>query len=208
MALNKCPFSLILVPTDESAQTSRLSMTRYGLSRATQCHVTQSQILPSCHNAPHQPQSVQRQMDWRNDANVQGVWSSRNHLLSTDQLAPNPLAELPTTNNLRNRAPFEAAAGEHRSEVLGVILKAHKAKATKEAQDRRNRNAQSSKRSRIQKSAEEKAKATKKEQEMKQELEDAKSESRRKDVEIERLRGVDAENERLRRQVEELQQKK
>ncbi|CCE31598.1 uncharacterized protein CPUR_05451 [Claviceps purpurea 20.1] len=142
------------------------------------------------------PQSVQRQ---------EGVWSSRNHLLSTDQLAPNPL---PTTNNLRNRAPFEAAAGEHRSEVLGVILKAHKAKATKEAQDRRNRNAQSSKRSRIQKSAEEKAKATKKEQEMKQELEDAKSESRRKDVEIERLRGVDAENERLRRENEELKQRK
>ncbi|KAG6145200.1 hypothetical protein E4U28_001762 [Claviceps purpurea] len=124
------------------------------------------------------------------------------------QLAPNPLAELPTTTNFRGRAPSEAAAGEHRSEVLGVILKAHKAKATKEAQDRRNRNAQSSKRSRIQKSAEEKAKATKKEQEMKQELEDAKSESRRKDVEIERLRGVDAENEKLKRQVEELQQKK
>ncbi|KAG6163133.1 hypothetical protein E4U27_007374 [Claviceps purpurea] len=202
MALNKCPFSLILVPTDESAQTRRLSITRYGLSRATQCHVTGSQILPGAgHNAPHLPlpQSVQRQ---------EGVWSSRNHLLSTDQLAPNPLAELPTTNNLRNRAPFEAAAGEHRSEVLGVILKAHKAKATKEAQDRRNRNAQSSKRSRIQKSAEEKAKATKKEQEMKQELEDAKSESRRKDVEIERLRGVDAENERLRRENEELKQRK
>ncbi|KAG6263925.1 hypothetical protein E4U49_001985 [Claviceps purpurea] len=188
-------FSTILLPA-ESAQTSRC-----GPSRATQCHVTGSQILPGAgHNAPHLPlqQSVQRQ---------EGVWYSRSHI-STDQLAPNPLAELPTTANLRNRARSEAAAGEHRSEVLGVILKEHKAKATKEAQDRRNRNAQASKRSRLKKSAKEKAEATKREQEMKQELEDTKSESRKKDAEIERLRGVDAENERLKRQVEELQQKK
>ncbi|KAG6312045.1 hypothetical protein E4U22_002092 [Claviceps purpurea] len=144
------------------------------------------------------PQSVQRQ---------EGVWYSRSHI-STDQLAPNPLAELPTTTNLRNRARSEAAAGEHRSEVLGVILKEHKAKATKEAQDRRNRNAQASKRSRLKKSAKEKAKATKREQEMKQELDDTKSELQQSRQEIERLRGVDAENEKLKRQVEELQQKK
>ncbi|KAG6176587.1 hypothetical protein E4U36_007894 [Claviceps purpurea] len=208
-------FSTILLPA-ESAQTNRC-----GPSRATQCHVTESQILPGaghpsratqCHvtgsqilpgagnNAPHLPlpQPVQRQ---------EGVWYSRSHI-STDQLAPNPLAELPTTTNLGNRARSEAAAEEHRSAVLGVNLKAHKAKATKEAQDRRNRNAQASKRSRLKKSAEEKAKVTKREQEMKQELEDAKSESRKKDAEIERLRGVDAENERLRRENEELKQRK
>ncbi|KAG6145199.1 hypothetical protein E4U28_001761 [Claviceps purpurea] len=224
MASSKYSFSTILLPA-ESAQTSRC-----GPSRATQCHVTQSHILPAAghpsratrchvtgsqilpgagHNAPHlplpQPQPVQRQ---------EGVWYSRSHI-STDQLAPILLAELPATTNL---APLEAAAEEHRSAVLGVNLKAHKAKATKEAQDRRNRNAQASKRSRLKKSAKEKAEATKREQEMKQELEDAKSESRKKDAEIERLRGVDAEierlrgvdaeNERLKRQVEELQQKK
>ncbi|KAG6125384.1 hypothetical protein E4U38_007749 [Claviceps purpurea] len=144
-----------------------------------------------------QPQPVQRQ---------EGVWYSRSHI-STYQLAPNPLAELPTTTNLR-RARSEAAAGEHRSAVLGINLKEHKAKATKEAQDRRNRNAQASKRSRLKKSAKEKAEATKREQEMKQELDDTKSELQQSRQEIERLRGVDAENEKLKRQVEELQQKK
>ncbi|KAG6219788.1 hypothetical protein E4U26_007101 [Claviceps purpurea] len=226
MASSKYSFSTILLPA-ESAQTSRCGPSRATQchvtqshilpaaghpSRATQCHVTGSQILPGAgHNAPHlplpQPQPVQRQ---------EGVWYSRSHI-STDQLAPNPLAELPTTTNLR-RARSEAAAGEHRSAVLGINLKEHKAKATKEAQDRRNRNAQASKRSRLKKSAEEKAKVTKREQEMKQELEDTKSESRKKDAEIERLRGVDAEierlrgvdaeNERLRRENEELKQRK
>ncbi|KAG6238752.1 hypothetical protein E4U25_001458 [Claviceps purpurea] len=196
MASSKYSFSTILLPA-ESAQTSRC-----GSSRATQCHVTGSQILPGAgHNAPHlplpQPQPVQRQ---------EGVWYSRNHI-STDQLAPNPLAELPTTN-LTNRARSEAAAGEHRSEVLGVILKEHKAKATKEAQDRRNRNAQASKRSRLKKSAKEKAEATKREQEMKQELDDTKSELQQSRQEIERLRGVDAENEKLKRENEELKQRK
>ncbi|KAG6149723.1 hypothetical protein E4U11_008609 [Claviceps purpurea] len=191
MASSKYSFSTILLPA-ESAQTSRC-----GPSRATQCHVTGSQILPGAgHNAPHLPlPQSQRQ---------EGVWYSRSHI-STDQLAPNPLAELPTTANLRNRAGSEAAAGEQRSEALGVILKEHKAKATKEAQDRRNRNAQSSKRSRLKKSAKEKAEATKREQEMKQELDDTKSELQQ---ERERSQQKDTEIERLKLQVEELQQKK
>ncbi|KAG6314013.1 hypothetical protein E4U44_002169 [Claviceps purpurea] len=190
MASSKYSFSTILLPA-ESAQTSRC-----GSSRATQCHVTGSQILPGAgHIAPHlplPPQSVQRQ---------EGVWYSRSHI-STDQLAPILLAELPATTNL---APLEAAAEEHRSAVLGVNLKAHKAKATKEAQDRRNRNAQASKRSRLKKSAKEKAEATKREQEMKQELDDTKSELQQ---ERERSQQKDTEIERLRRENEELKQRK
>ncbi|KAG6163134.1 hypothetical protein E4U51_005926 [Claviceps purpurea] len=189
MASSKYSFSTILLPA-ESAQTSRC-----GPSRATQCHVTGSQILPGAgHNAPHLPlpQSVQRQ---------EGVWYSRSHI-STDQLAPILLAELPATTNL---APLEAAAEEHRSAVLGVNLKAHKSKATKEAQDRRNRNAQASRRSRIKKSAKEKAEATKREQEMKQELDDTKSELQQ---ERERSQQKDTEIERLRRENEELKQRK
>ncbi|KAG6202638.1 hypothetical protein E4U34_000834 [Claviceps purpurea] len=89
------------------------------------------------------------QTEWKNNGNVprrRACGLLKTISLQTDHLAPNPLAELPTTTNFRGRAPFEAAAGEHRSEVLGVFLKEHRAKATKEAQDRRNRNAQSSKR--------------------------------------------------------------
>ncbi|KAG5919048.1 hypothetical protein E4U61_001230 [Claviceps capensis] len=200
----------------------------------TQWHVTQSQISPDAgHNAPRQSQSAQRQMDWGNpNDRIQGASASGNNLLDTDQITPTPLAELPTTTNLRDRAPFEAAAEEHRSEVLGVILKEHKSKATKEAQERRYRNAQASKRSRDNRRIEERAAALKV-KEMKQELDEiklelqqnkeriqqteeyarqteeyARQERERSRQERERSRQKDAEIERLRRENEELKQRK
>ncbi|KAG6067754.1 hypothetical protein E4U32_002923 [Claviceps aff. humidiphila group G2b] len=183
----------------------------------TLSHVTQSGVLPDAgHNArPHQPQSVPQ----RRNENLEGVWtSSTNYNLSAYQLTPNPSAPVPTTRAFRGRL----AAEEHRSEVLRVNLPAHKSKATKEAQEVRNKNAEATKRYREARRAEAKAAAIKKQKEMKQELDDAKTQLQREregrlqsEAENERLRGVDAEkrrvdaeNERLKRQVEELQKKK
>ncbi|KAG6100966.1 hypothetical protein E4U14_006957 [Claviceps sp. LM454 group G7] len=168
----------------------------------TLCHVTRSGVLPDAgHNArPHQAQS--QSVPQRRNENLEGVWtSSTNYNLSAYQLTPNPSAPVPTTRAFRGRL----AAEEHRSEVLRVNHPAHKSKATKEAQEVRNKNAQATKRYRETRRAEARAAAIKKEKEMKQELEQEKETSRQKD---ERIRQADAEIERLRRQVEELQKKK
>ncbi|KAG6059225.1 hypothetical protein E4U32_004152 [Claviceps aff. humidiphila group G2b] len=154
---------------------------------------------------------------------------SPNYPLSGLQLAPNLFTQLPTTTAVRDRVPPEPAAGEYWSEVLEANLKEHKAKATKKAQEVRNKNAEATKRYRETRRAEERAAAIKREKEMRQELEQERETSRQKDerirqadaekrladaekrladAEIERLRGVEAENARLKRQVEELQKKK
>ncbi|KAG6100967.1 hypothetical protein E4U14_006958 [Claviceps sp. LM454 group G7] len=133
---------------------------------------------------------------------------------------------VPTTHAVRDRVPPEPAAGEYWSEVLKANLEEHKAKATKKAQEVRNKNAEATKRYRENRRAEARAAAIKKEKAMKQELDDTKTqlqreregrlrseaEKRRVDAENARLRRVDAEkdaeNARLKRQVEELQKKK
>ncbi|KAG5966792.1 hypothetical protein E4U57_001798 [Claviceps arundinis] len=133
---------------------------------------------------------------------------------------------VPTTHAVRDRVPPEPAAGEYWSEVLKANLEEHKAKATKKAQEVRNKNAEATKRYRENRRAEARAAAIKKEKAMKQELDDANTKlqtaeerSRQDKAEIERLRRVDAEkdaekrrvdaeNARLKRQVEELQKKK
>ncbi|KAG6111219.1 hypothetical protein E4U13_004937 [Claviceps humidiphila] len=213
MSLDRYPFSLILLPTDELVQSQTR---RCGPSRGNQCHVTRGQILPvPGHNAPHQTPV------------------SEGRMLSGFQLAPNPLAQVPTTTAVRDRVPPEPAAGEYWSEVLEANLEEHKAKATKKAQEVRKKNAEATKRYREARRAEARAAAIKKEKEMKQELEQeretsrqkderirqAEVEKRRADAEIERLRRVDAEKdaekrradaeiERLRRENEELKQRK
>ncbi|KAG6021848.1 hypothetical protein E4U19_005407 [Claviceps sp. Clav32 group G5] len=212
MSMYKYAFSHILRPTDEFAQEPQTDPC--GPTRLSQCHVTHPGILPHAgHSAPHQPpsQSFPQQMDWRHGANTEGEWSSRNHL-SSHQVAPTSLAELPIPTISRARRPSERASEEeYQSKVLGVTLKAHKSKGTKEAQERRNRNAQALRRSRTNKDPE-KAELIRKEQEMKQERDDARAELQREreisQQERERTRQAEAEIERLRRENEELKQRK
>ncbi|KAG6021847.1 hypothetical protein E4U19_005406 [Claviceps sp. Clav32 group G5] len=65
---------------------------------------------------------------WRHGANTEGEWSSRNHL-SSHQVAPTSLADLPITTISRGRRSSERTAEEHRSKVLGVTLKAQNQRA-------------------------------------------------------------------------------
>ncbi|KAG5985681.1 hypothetical protein E4U52_001067, partial [Claviceps spartinae] len=195
--MDRHPFTLILLSTDELAQTGLC-----GPSRGNQCHVTRGQILPAPgHNAPHQTQSVSRQIE-RDSENGEGMRPSPNYPLSGLQLAPNLFTQLPTTTAVRDRVPPEPSAGEYWSEVLQANLKEHKAKATRKAQEVRNKNAEATKRYRETRRAEARAAAIKKEIAMKQELDDAKiqlqreregrlqseAEKRLADAEIERLR--------------------
>ncbi|KAG5966797.1 hypothetical protein E4U57_001803 [Claviceps arundinis] len=199
MSLDRYPFSLILLPTDELVQSQTR---RCGPSRGNQCHVTRGQILPvPGHNAPHQTPV------------------SEGRMLSGFQLAPNPLAQVPTTTAVRDRVPPEPAAGEYWSEVLEANLEEHKAKATKKAQEVRKKNAEATKRYREARRAEARAAAIKKEIAMKQELDDTKTQLQREKEQLQREREQlqreregrlrsEAEIERLRRENEELKQRK
>ncbi|KAG5950262.1 hypothetical protein E4U58_001718 [Claviceps cyperi] len=163
-----------------------------GPSQTTEYHVTNGKISPDAgHNAPHQPQVGQ--IERRNDGN-------QSLPLTENQLGPSPLAERPTTG------PFEEAGIEYWSAIPGVEINEHKAKGTKKAQEKRNSNAQASRRYRDKRRAEERvAEAIKKQKEMKQELDQEREISRQKD---ERIRQTEAEIERLRRENEELKRGK
>ncbi|KAG5912915.1 hypothetical protein E4U61_007654 [Claviceps capensis] len=191
MAVAKADLCHVLNPPGEFTTQIPLEW-----SMGYQRHVTQALISSHAGHSVESP-SVPMQMERHSrETNLGAEWPL------PVQLAPIPLAELPTTTNLRDRAPFEAAAEEHRSEVLGVILKAHKSKATKEAQERRFRNAQSSKRSRDNRRIEERAAALKV-KEMKQELDEIKLELQQNKEMIQQDKERIQQTEEYARQTEE-----
>ncbi|KAG6149313.1 hypothetical protein E4U11_000172 [Claviceps purpurea] len=153
-----------------------------------QDHVTETQISPHAGLESAESQSVP-QMEWQSDA-----------------------TQLPTIDPSNTR-PLEELEYSVLSAIPGVDIPLETKLGTKEAQERRNRNASSSRQSRDNKRLiKARAELIKKQKEMKQELEEerekrlAAEETARQ--ERERSRQKDAENERLKRQVEELRQSK
>ncbi|KAG5954920.1 hypothetical protein E4U58_007395 [Claviceps cyperi] len=129
MIKNQCSISRMLLHAEPIES---------GPSQTNIYHVTDGKISPDAgHNAPHQPQVGQ--IERRHDGN-------QSLPLTENQLGPSP-AELPTTG------PFEEAGIEYWSAIPGVEINEHRAKATKKAQEKRNSNAQASRRYRAKRSA-------------------------------------------------------
>ncbi|KAG6209110.1 hypothetical protein E4U35_007585 [Claviceps purpurea] len=167
--------------------------------------------------------SVPKQMEWQSDdTNIGAGWPFPNHLPSADQLALIPIAELPTTDP-SDTGPLEELEYSVLSAIPGVDIPLETKSGTKEAQERRNRNASSSRQYRDNRRAIVKAEAiNKKQKEMAERIKSLEEESRQDketirqerersrqaEAENERLRRVDAENERLKRENEALRQSK
>ncbi|KAG6124419.1 hypothetical protein E4U12_008236 [Claviceps purpurea] len=189
-----------------------------------QRHVTQGSISPHAGLESAQSQSG---IPPGNGIQIGAGWPFPHHLPSAEQLVPItiPLAQLPTDPS--QTGPLEEVEYSILSALPGVDIRLERKAGTKAAQERRNRNASSSRLYRDNRRAIVKAEAiNKKQKEMAERIKTLEEESRQKDVrlrqdeerirqdeerirqEIERSRQKDAEIERLRRQVEELRQSK
>ncbi|KAG6237337.1 hypothetical protein E4U23_008600 [Claviceps purpurea] len=166
-------------------------------------HVTQGSTSPHAGLESAQSQSG---IPPGNGMQIGAGWPFPHHLPSAEQLAPItiPLAQLPTDPS--QTGPLEELEYSVLSAIPGVDIPLETKSGTKEAQERRNRNASSSRQSRDNKRLiKARAELIKKQKEMKQELEE---EREKRLAAEENARRVDAENERLRRENEELRQSK
>ncbi|KAG5951084.1 hypothetical protein E4U57_007132 [Claviceps arundinis] len=185
------------------------------LSSVTQVHVTETPISAGHTSSESaESQSAGVQMDWQSDPiTIEAGWSFHHYLTPAYQRPPLPLPEPPTIES-SDIGPLQEPQWSIASSIPGVAnIPVDSKSATKKRQESRNNNAKSSQRSRDRRRDKERAEAAiKKAKEMKQELDEERERSRQKDETIrqerERSRRVDAENERLRRQVEDLQKKK
>ncbi|KAG6247329.1 hypothetical protein E4U49_000375 [Claviceps purpurea] len=189
-----------------------------------QRHVTQGSISPHAGLESAQSQSG---IPPGNGIQIGAGWPFPHHLPSAEQLAPItiPLAQLPTDPS--QTGPLEELEYSVLSAVPGVNIRLERKSGTKAAQERRNRNASSSRLYRDNRRAIVKAEAiNKKQKEMAERIKTLEEESRQKDERLrqdderirqdeetirqerERSRRAEAENERLRRENEALRQSK
>ncbi|KAG6221863.1 hypothetical protein E4U25_000637 [Claviceps purpurea] len=180
-------------------------------------HVTQGSTSP--HPGLESAQSQSGSLPG-NGIQIGAGWPFPHHLPSAEQLAsiPIPLAQLPTDPS--QTGPFEELEYSVLSAVPGVDIPLETKSSTKAAQERRNRNASSSRLYRDNRRAIVKAEAiNKKQKEMAERIKTLEEESRqdkerlRQDEERirqdeETIRQKDAEIERLRRENEALRQSK
>ncbi|KAG6067780.1 hypothetical protein E4U32_002949 [Claviceps aff. humidiphila group G2b] len=183
------------------------------LSSVTQVHVTETPISAG-HTSSAESQSAGVQMDWQSDPiTIEAGWSFHHHLTPAYQRPLLPLPEPPTIES-SDIGPLQEPQWSIASSIPGVVnIPVDSKSATKKRQESRNNNAKSSQRSRDRRRDKERAEAAiKKAKEMKQELDEERERSRQKDERIrqteERSRQKDAEIERLRRENEQLKQRK
>ncbi|KAG6118851.1 hypothetical protein E4U13_008226 [Claviceps humidiphila] len=178
------------------------------LSSVTQVHVTEAPISAGHTSSESaESQSAGVQMDWQSDPiTIEAGWSFHHHLTPAYQRPLLPLPEPPTIES-SDIGPLQEPQWSIASSIPGVAnIPVDSKSATKKRQESRNNNAKSSQRSRDRRRDKERAEAAiKKAKEMKQELDEERERRRQAD---ERVRQTEAENERLRRQVEDLQKKK
>ncbi|KAG6306202.1 hypothetical protein E4U22_004532 [Claviceps purpurea] len=174
-------------------------------------HVTQGSTSP--HAGLESAQSQSGIPPGNGGIQIGAGWPFPHHLPSAEQSAPIPipLAQLPTDPS--QTGPLEELEYSVLSALPGVDIPLETKSGTKAAQERRNRNASSSRLYRDNRRAIVKAEAiNKKQKEMAERIKTLEEESRQKDETIrqerERSRQAEAENERLRRENEALRQSK